>query len=129
MSIELLRLVLAGLPPTANQMYRTGRNGQRYKRVEVEEWQESVAEQMREAWNNPLAFMGEVKVRIEFRVNGKRRWDIDNRLKALLDCLEKGGVIKDDAQIAGIEARRIIGEETETVIEVSEYPYMSEKSA
>ena len=122
--MELLRLVIAGLPPTANQMYRTGRQGQRYKRPEVEEWQSAVAEQMREAWKKPNAFMGEVEVRIEFRVKGGSRWDIDNRLKALLDCLEDGGVIKDDSQIASIEARRVTCGESETVIEMREYAYM-----
>ena len=123
--MELLRLVIAGLPPTANQMYRTGRQGHRYKRPEVEEWQSAVAEQMREAWNQAKAFMGEVEVRIEFRVKGGRRWDIDNRLKALLDCLEVGGVIKDDSQIARIEACRVTGTESETVIEMREYAYMN----
>ena len=122
--MELLRLVIAGLPPTANQMYRTGRQGQRYKRAEVEEWQSEVAERMRQEWNKPLAFMGEVEVRIEFRVKGGRRWDIDNRLKALLDCLEYGRVIKDDAQIARIQASRVTGTESETVIEMREYSYM-----
>ena len=31
-------------------MYRTGRNGIRYKRIEVEEWQEEVSGIIREAW-------------------------------------------------------------------------------
>ena len=66
-----------------------------------------------------------VEVRIEFRVKGGCRWDIDNRLKALLDCLEDGGVIKDDSQIASIQARRVTGTESETVIEMREYSYMN----
>ena len=119
----LFRLELAGLPPSVNQMYRTGRQGQRYKRPEVEEWQDEVAKQLREAWGDKRPFVGEVLLKIEFSVKTNRRWDVDNRLKALIDCLELGGVIHDDAQVAGINAKRVNRDEIRTIIEMSEYPY------
>ena len=119
----LFRLELAGLPPSVNQMYRTGRQGQRYKRPEVEEWQSEVAKQLREAWGDKRPFVGEVLLKIEFSVKTNRRWDVDNRLKALIDCLELGGVIHDDAQVAGINAKRVNRDEIRTIIEMSEYPY------
>ena len=119
----LFRLELAGLPPSVNQMYRTGRQGQRYKRPEVEEWQSEVAKQLREAWGDKRPFVGEVLLKIEFSVKTNRRWDVDNRLKALIDCLELGGVIHYDAQVAGINAKRVNRDEIRTIIEMSEYPY------
>ena len=80
---ELLRIVLKGLPPTVNHMYRTGRNGIRYKRMEVEEWQEEVSGIIREAWGEKPPYEGNVEVRVLFMVKDNRRWDIDNRLKGV----------------------------------------------
>ena len=119
---ELVRVMLKGLPPTVNHMYRTGRNGIRYKRIEVEEWQEEVSGIIREAWGEKPPYEGNVEVRVVFRVKDNRRWDIDNRLKALFDCLEEGGAIKNDTQIWGIKAQRVSGEKDMTEIEMIEYP-------
>ncbi len=118
---ELVRVMLKGLPPTVNHMYRTGRNGIRYKRIEVGEWQEEVSGIICEAWGEKPPYEGNVEVRVVFRVKDNRRWDIDNRLKALFDCLEEGGAIKNDTQIWGIKAQRVSGEEDMTQIEMMKY--------
>ncbi|MBQ3454819.1 MAG: RusA family crossover junction endodeoxyribonuclease [Synergistaceae bacterium] len=118
---ELLRIMLKGLPPTVNHMYRTGRNGIRYKRMEVEEWQEEVSGIIREAWGEKPPYEGNVEVRVIFMVKDNRRWDIDNRLKALFDCLEEGGAIKNDTQIWGETAHRVLGKEDTTEIEMMKY--------
>ena len=118
---SLLRVKLEGLPPSANQMYRTGKYGTRYKKPEVEEWQGEVANAIRQEWGKVRPYTEEVEVRIIFTVKGNRRWDIDNRLKALLDCLELAGVIEDDSQIWGIIACKIAGEESSTQLEMKEY--------
>ena len=117
----LLSLEFEGLPPSVNAMYRTGRGSARYKKPEVSEWQDEVASIMRQAWNKTRPYTGDVDVHILFTVGNKRRWDVDNRLKALLDCLAHGGVIKDDSQISGILALRKAGEASSTKIEVREY--------
>ena len=120
---KIFELLLSGLPPSANQMYRTGRNGNRYKRREVSDWQEETAELVRKAWGKPEAYTGEVEVHVVFTVGDKRRWDVDNRLKALLDCLALGGVIEDDRQISGITALRREGALSQTQIEIRETRY------
>ncbi|MBR1438984.1 MAG: RusA family crossover junction endodeoxyribonuclease [Synergistaceae bacterium] len=117
----LLSLEFEGLPPSVNAMYRTGKGSKRYKKPEVSEWQDEVASLMRSAWANPRPYTGEIEVHILFMVSNKRRWDVDNRLKALLDCLAHGGVIVDDTQISGILALRRQGETSRTKIEVREY--------
>ena len=114
----IFRLEFEGLPPSANRMYRTGKFSAWYKRPEVAEWQEELTERMRECWNKPLAYMEAVEVHVLFTVKDNRRWDVDNRLKALLDCLSLARVIKDDSQIWGIVALRVKGESSSTRIEV-----------
>ena len=118
---KLLSLEFEGLPPSVNAMYRTGRGSKRYKKPEVSEWQDEVASLMRKAWDNPRPYTGEVEVHILFTVGNKRRWDVDNRLKALLDCLAHGGVLKNDSQISGILALREQGETSRTKLELREY--------
>ncbi len=80
---SLLRLELERLPPSVNQMYRTGRYGTRYKRSEVSDWQEETALMLGKAWDKD-PYTGNVEVYIVFTMKNNRRWDIDNRLKALL---------------------------------------------
>ena len=124
----LLSLDFAGLPPSVNQMYRTSKGSKRYKKPEVSEWQEEIAALIRQAWSKTSPYTGEVEVHILFTVSSNRRWDVDNRLKALLDCLAYGGVIHDDSQIWGIVAARVKGETSTTKITMEAYSGLSKKS-
>ena len=124
---SLLRVKLEGLPPSVNQMYRTGKYGTRYKKLEVEEWQGEVSNAIRQEWGKVRPYTEEVEVRIIFTVKGNRRWDIDNRLKALLDCLELAGVINDDSQIWGIEAYKERGGQDAVEIAMKEYTELCRK--
>ena len=36
----------------------------------------------------------------------RRRWDLVNRVKAVQDCLQMAGIIKDDSQITELVVRR-----------------------
>ena len=118
---RLLNIEIDGLPPSVNAMYRTSNSSVRYKRAEVSHWQDKVSKQMRQEWNDPYPYDGKVQVHIIFSVENNRRWDIDNRVKALLDCLMKGGVIEDDSQIWGLFVERVKGEQRSTQIVLEEY--------
>ena len=61
---------------------------------------------IKDAWQGREVYGGAVSLDVKFRVRDRRRWDIDNRLKALQDCLMSGGVIEDDSQIEELHVKR-----------------------
>lgn len=102
----LLELELMGLPPTVNSMYRSVRGGFRYKTAATRQYQMYATCKIREAWQGREVYTDAVSLDIKFHVKDRRRWDIDNRLKALQDCLMTGGVILDDSQIQELYVKR-----------------------
>ena len=103
-SHELVNMELEGLPPTVNTMYR-GLRGHRYKTKACVEYQERVTASMRANYTGET-YAGAVELRITFITSDRRRWDIDNRVKALQDCLIHAGIIKDDSQIEILHLER-----------------------
>ena len=114
----LLELELEGLPPTVNHLYRTGRTGYRYKTAGGHKYQEQVSFLLAQKWQDKPAYSGEVELRIEFTVKSRRKWDIDNRVKALQDCLNMAGIVKDDSQVQILHVERRKGEVDMTHLEI-----------
>ena len=107
----LLCITLDGLPPTVNHLYRTG-GRHRYKTSEGAAYQEATAAEMR-AQREALParhcrgpYLGPVALHIVMTARSRRRWDLDNRVKAVQDCLQMAGIIKDDSQITELIVRR-----------------------
>ena len=115
----LLDVEFDGLPPTVNHLHRS-RNGHRYKTSEARNWQEATAGLMLSK-SKCECYTKAVSLSIIFETNDRRRWDIDNRVKALQDCLSKAKIIKDDAQIQELKVKREYGEQVKTRIVLMEY--------
>ena len=105
-TLKLLEVTLKGLPPTVNQMYRNAGTRVRYKTKKTRDYQRYAIKAMQEAHLVPYTFEGRTILNVKFFVAEKRKWDMDNRLKALQDCLQMAGIIKDDSQIDDIHAQR-----------------------
>ena len=102
----LLHMEFEGLPPTVNHMYRM-HGHYKYKTSDTRAYQEAITEQIREVWNGKAAYKGRVGLLIRFFTKNHKRWDVDNRVKALQDCLSMSGVIADDTQIDELSVSRI----------------------
>ena len=113
----LLSLELEGLPPTVNHLYRNFRHW-RYKTASGRKYQEEVSRHLHETWKKQPPYEEPVELRITFTVNSRRKWDIDNRVKALQDCLSMAGVLKDDRQVEILHVERKYGQKNATYIEV-----------
>ena len=117
----LLTLEFEGLPPTVNMMYRSS-GTTRYKRQAVKDWQEDIVGLLCEQWTEKkIPYRNRAEVSIEFTVQDRRAWDIDNRIKSLLDCFEMAGVLKNDSQIDSLHVKRHSGEKNKTKITLMEY--------
>lgn len=90
-------------PPTVNTYWRhvgsrtlISRKGRQYRN--------DVAALLAGKQIEPMA--GELSVNVLVHPPDKRRRDLDNILKSLLDSLEHGGAYNDDSQISYLQIRR-----------------------
>ena len=90
-------------PPSVNHYYRRvgprtliSREGRRFR--------ERVCTHLAASGVRPMA--GALRVEIEVYPPDRRRRDIDNSMKALLDALQHGGLYRDDSQIAKLQIER-----------------------
>lgn len=102
----LMYCELDGLPPTVNHLYRSMRNGTRYKTTEGRKWQEGATLIFALKRRTMKPFAGDVSLEIAFYPGDNRAWDVDNRVKALQDCLAPAGIIKNDKQVKKLVVER-----------------------
>lgn len=92
-------------PPSVNHYWRRSKNGMMHISAEGVAFREAVG------WNAaqqkaPKQLSGDLSVDIEAFMPDKRRRDLDNILKALLDGLTHAGVWLDDSQIVDLRIRK-----------------------
>ena len=84
-------------PPSVNTAFPSGRNGRRHKSKRYVAWCEEAGWLLKS--QKPGHIKGEVNVTIELQKPDKRRRDLDNYNKPVLDLLVDHGVIDDDSMI------------------------------
>lgn len=88
-------------PPSTNHLFRNGKRG-RHKTPHYLRWLTLAGIALAEQRPEPVK--GPVEVDITVQAS-KRKEDIDNRAKAVLDLLTKHGVIEDDHKVQELRIR------------------------
>ena len=91
-------------PPSTNRWLRVY-GGRAVKSKEWKAWQEGAGMALHEQYKGPIYPKDGVSVVIVLNPPNKRRFDIDNRAKPILDALE-GHIINDDSQIDSLHIMR-----------------------
>lgn len=110
---------LLPLPPTVNHSSAPAAGGGRYLTAEHREFRRLVAQVVGQV--EPLE--GRLSVRIALIQTDRRRWDIDNRIKAALDAAQHAGVFLRDDQIDRLYVERLVDQDAERpicIVEVGE---------
>ena len=85
-------------PPTVNSYYKVTRHGQRYLDKKVKVFRELVAEQVHEQVPH-LKLTESLFVEVYLYPPDRRKRDVDNYMKGLLDALTESGLWEDDSLI------------------------------
>lgn len=94
-----------GFPPTVNTYYRNITIAGRARTIlskKAKDYRESVASSV----GHVVPLTGRLKIRVVLHAPTRRKYDIDNRLKGLLDSLQHAGVFADDEQVDRIAISR-----------------------
>ena len=89
-------------PPSGNTYYRRSAHAT-YLSAKGREFKERVAEIVAEAGQR---IEGRLQIFMSLYAPTKRKYDIDNRIKATLDALQDAGVFEDDEQVDKITVKR-----------------------
>ena len=120
---------MSGLPPSVNGAYpnRKGRGKGRYLSKEAEKWKAHGMAAIKQAGfiakNSPLPMEGATGVAIFLHMPGTNvpNWDVNNRIKIVLDLLTSAKVWPDDRWNEFCQCRRTYGEVDEITTEVIVY--------
>jgi len=91
-------------PPSVNHYWAARGNG-RYLAPHAQRWHKEAWAILRGTWRGK-PMRGEVAVLLVLHPPDRRRRDLDNLLKAVLDALVHAGVLQDDSQVAELHAVR-----------------------
>jgi crossover junction endodeoxyribonuclease RusA len=94
----MITLSLPILPPSVNALYRNVPGVGRVKTKRYKAWQAEAGWALAPHLRGHKTITGDVRVNIIL----KRRGDIDNKCKALLDLLTTHGVYADDKQVCAL---------------------------
>lgn len=93
-------------PPSANRYWRHAR-GRTYLAKEALDYRAAVLICCIEQRASRLMIADPICIKIEIAPPDKRKWDLDNRIKQLLDALAHAAVYQDDAQVEELIARKM----------------------
>lgn len=99
--------IILDLPPSVNRLWAVSKSGRMYRTTKYSLWRKhAVWEAANQAKGKRIT--GRFRLIMEVVRPDKRKRDLDNLLKASLDCLTEAGVIADDSFCEHIEAKWVV---------------------
>lgn len=93
-------------PPSVNNIWRGGKGGRHYLSAKYKSWREAAA-LIAKSQTKGKQIKGPYALQINVSRPDKRKRDLDNLLKAVVDLLVHVGVTSDDSELQMIEAQWI----------------------
>ena len=119
---ELVCVTVAGTPESVNHIWRGTRSGRHYKTAKARDFESLLITALRHQHAGRPVYDGAVRLGIVIGRKTKRRYDLDNRIKSVQDCLAPAGIITDDSQVVEISAWKILADEDTTTVIVESIP-------
>lgn len=94
-------------PPSINHYYKKNKFGGLYVGKKGRDYRELVAGIIKQLTRGKTKIIGSTKIEIDLYPPDKRKRDIDNVLKCLLDALQDSGIIQNDNQIYSLTITRL----------------------
>ena len=113
---ELVCVTVAGIPESVNHIWRATKGGNHYKTAKARDFETLLINVLRKQHAGRPACDGAVRLTVEITRKTRRRYDLDNRIKSVQDCLAPAGIICDDSQVVELVARKTRGEEDTTTV-------------
>ena len=113
---ELVCVTVAGIPESVNHIWRGTRGGRHYKTAKARDFESLLTHALRAGRRLDGVYDGAVRLVMVIGRKTKRRYDLDNRIKSVQDCLAPAGIIADDSQVVEISTRKILAEEDTTTV-------------
>lgn len=90
------------IPPSLNNIFFSRPHGGRAKTTDYKNWLETAAWEIRS--QRVPTIDGDIRVELVIERPNKSS-DIDNRIKPVLDCMQKAGVVSNDKAVVEIRAK------------------------
>tara|TARA_Y100000310_G_scaffold297299_1_gene330181 strand:- start:956 stop:1303 length:348 start_codon:yes stop_codon:yes gene_type:complete len=114
-----MKITIPGNPISVNHYTANTKFGRKYLTKKAKEYQKVVKESSAHITEK---YLGEVIMSIKYHFGDKRRRDIDNYSKVILDCLE-GVCYIDDKQVSKLSLEKHYDKENpRTEVEINELP-------
>lgn len=114
---EIWKATIEGKPVSTNHAYPTSRQGRRYMSKEGRQYKSLVADTAQYTYTHREPQEGPVQVHIEYTFGDKRRRDVNNYDKIIVDALE-GIVFENDTQVDTLLLHKTYGDSFSTNIRV-----------
>lgn len=101
--------LLLPMPPSVNELYSLNRStGAKFLQPKQRDFRRDVMQIVHATRKGALPLSGRLEMRVTLYDKGSRKWDVDGRLKALLDGLQHGGAYFNDHQVDVLHVERIV---------------------